>query len=230
MLVCPCDLMSQSLIDRLGSYMIGSTFLKLLPTAHLHLRRDLSPETSKNTYPVNMCIYNIWCVSMIQNHTVYIHIIWIMAISWNLDWCHFQAIQRCSGRYNCPCRCNCHNPFPSHIRAMANSDVECLYHMTSSFRTAEINTCIGFSKRIMSSTFSFIFGRIFAANHALLPGVVRLLPWVQFQSSQSSILQQGHFHLENPPFFWCKWIGGPQKKNIGDECGDEIIGLDSFSQ
>ena len=32
--------------------MIGSTFLKLLPTAHLHLRRDLSPETSKNTYPV----------------------------------------------------------------------------------------------------------------------------------------------------------------------------------
>ena len=52
MLVCPCDLMSQSLIDRLGSYMIGSTFLKLLPTAHLHLRRDLSPETSKNTYPV----------------------------------------------------------------------------------------------------------------------------------------------------------------------------------
>ena len=52
MIVCPCDLMSQSLIDRLGSYMIGSTFLKLLPTAHLHLRRDLSPETSKNTYPV----------------------------------------------------------------------------------------------------------------------------------------------------------------------------------
>ena len=52
MLVCPCDLMSQSLIDRLGSYMIGSTFLKTLPTAHLHLRRDLSPETSKNTYPV----------------------------------------------------------------------------------------------------------------------------------------------------------------------------------
>ena len=52
MLVCPCDLMSQSLIDRLGSYMIGSTFSKLLPTAHLHLRRDLSPETSKNTYPV----------------------------------------------------------------------------------------------------------------------------------------------------------------------------------
>ena len=33
--------------------MIGSTFLKLLPTAHLHLRRDLSPETSKNTYPVS---------------------------------------------------------------------------------------------------------------------------------------------------------------------------------
>ena len=32
--------------------MIGSTFLKLLPTAHLHLRRDLSLETSKNTYPV----------------------------------------------------------------------------------------------------------------------------------------------------------------------------------
>ena len=32
--------------------MIGSTFLKPLPTAHLHLRRDLSPETSKNTYPV----------------------------------------------------------------------------------------------------------------------------------------------------------------------------------
>ena len=36
---------------------MGSTFLKLLPTAHLHLRRDLSPETSKNTYPVqyNFC-------------------------------------------------------------------------------------------------------------------------------------------------------------------------------
>ena len=32
--------------------MIGSTFLKLLPTAHLHLRRDLSLETRKNTYPV----------------------------------------------------------------------------------------------------------------------------------------------------------------------------------
>ena len=32
MLVCPCDLMSQSLIDRLGSYMIGSTFLKLTYT------------------------------------------------------------------------------------------------------------------------------------------------------------------------------------------------------
>ena len=32
--------------------MIGSTFLELLPTAHLHLRRDLSLETSKNTYPV----------------------------------------------------------------------------------------------------------------------------------------------------------------------------------
>ena len=29
-------------IDRLGSCMMGSTFLKLLPTAHLHLRRDLS--------------------------------------------------------------------------------------------------------------------------------------------------------------------------------------------
>ena len=36
-----------------------------------------------------------------------------MVISWNLDCCHFQAIQRCSGRYNCPCRCNCQNPFPS---------------------------------------------------------------------------------------------------------------------
>ena len=47
--------------------MIGSTFLKLLPTAHLHLRRDLSLETSKNTYPVgahpiyiNIYIYHIY--------------------------------------------------------------------------------------------------------------------------------------------------------------------------
>ena len=65
MLVCPCDLMSQSLIDRLGSYMIGSTFLKLLPTAHLHLRRDLSPETSKNTYPVIiMHLYAFICLTV----------------------------------------------------------------------------------------------------------------------------------------------------------------------
>ena len=42
-----------NMIDRLGSYMMGPTFSKLLPTAHLHLRRDLSPETSKNTYPVS---------------------------------------------------------------------------------------------------------------------------------------------------------------------------------
>ena len=65
MLVCPCDLMSQSLIDRLGSYMIGSTFLKLLPTAHLHLRRDLSPETSKNTYPVPVHVENYTTSSQI---------------------------------------------------------------------------------------------------------------------------------------------------------------------
>ena len=37
-----------NMIYRLGSYMIWSTFLKFLPMAHLHLRGDLSRETSKN--------------------------------------------------------------------------------------------------------------------------------------------------------------------------------------
>lgn len=48
--------MIDSMIDTLGSYMIGSTsrFFKLLPTARLHLRRDLSRETSKNKYPVSI--------------------------------------------------------------------------------------------------------------------------------------------------------------------------------
>ena len=59
------------MIDRLGSYMIGSTFLKLLPTAHLHLRRDLSPETSKNTYPVitHIYIYISWLAWALERNT-----------------------------------------------------------------------------------------------------------------------------------------------------------------
>ena len=80
MLVCPCDLMSQSLIDRLGSYIIGSTFLKLLPTAHLHLRRDLSPETSKNTYPVSLLLYFLSCLVMsyiIFNSEIY----WVVVLN-----------------------------------------------------------------------------------------------------------------------------------------------------
>ena len=81
MLVCPCDLMSQSLIDRLGSYMIGSTFLKLLPTAHLHLRRDLSPETSKNTYPVPF-LY----IFYMGTRTLGVHLTSSLGVQYLLNW------------------------------------------------------------------------------------------------------------------------------------------------